>query len=102
MRLRQNPTFIGQGTIAELGKRLLKVIRYLNGEGLRVMLDALVIIFHREAEITGIAAERHVLVALGDEVEDVGRAFLGGFFGICGGGLEGFYSRSRKGAEANK
>ena len=66
------------------------------------MLDALVIIFHREAEITGIAAERHVLVALGDEVEVAGRAFLGGFFGICGGGLEGFYSRSRKGAEANK
>ena len=64
------------------------------------MLDALIIIFDLEAESAGIAAERHVLVSLGDEVEIAGSACFGGFFCICGGGLEEFYPRSRKGAEA--
>ena len=50
------------------------------------MLDSLVIVFDREAEVAGIAAKRHVLVALGNEIEVAGGAGRGGLFCVGGGG----------------
>ena len=64
------------------------------------MLDVLIVIFDFEAELSRLATERHVLVALGDEIEVTRGAGLGGFFCVGGSGGEGSPDHCRKGTEA--